>query len=231
MVTNELIIERSIYAALLRVALDLNVTLNPDNYLPISKENQDRYEHDMKALSTFVGIFGFGNPNSKGQKITPRIVIELDAYYPGDIGIQQFMEDTNDNDEYAEYEYPPETKHTSFDIHLVANDSKELRLLHQIMYSALPSKGFIKPFLQDTIEEYLNDNTKLDPTGNLFLEIGNFYDYTNEEKSIIEKIYVYNVKDGLLEEKIDDNNIAPITDISVLLNNQNSDDTLLHIQK
>lgn len=40
MVTSQQIIERSLYVALLRVALSIGRTINPEDYLPISAENQ-----------------------------------------------------------------------------------------------------------------------------------------------------------------------------------------------
>ena len=44
METSQLIIERSLYASLLRVALKLNRTVNPEDFQPISSISQAKQE-------------------------------------------------------------------------------------------------------------------------------------------------------------------------------------------
>lgn len=43
---------------------------------------------------------------------------------------------------------------------------------------------------------------RLAPTGNLFIEIGNYYDHPDVEHGILEKVYTYVCKDGILPEKL-----------------------------
>ena len=214
METSQLIIERSLYASLLRVALKLNRTVNPEDFQPISSISQAKQERAIKALGNkYIGIYGVGNNQSRGIKQVPRITIDLTAYYPGDLGVEQFIiGDIEDNEQYALYEQPWETKDSIFDIHLVAGNSQDMRTLHQIMYTALPARGYIKPFTYNTIKEYL-ENPGLEKTGNLFLNIGNYYDHTDTDHGILEKVYTYNCVDGLLEQTKQDPDISPITEI------------------
>lgn len=214
MVTSQQIIERSLYVALLRVALSIGRTINPEDYLPISAENQKRQAEAIKELGkNYIAIYGVGNNQARGAKTLPRITIELTGYYPGDLGVEQFMiGDKEDNEQYALYEQPWETKDSIFDIHLVAGNSQDMRTLHQIMYTALPARGYIKPFTYNTIKEYL-ENPGLEKTGNLFLNIGNYYDHTDTDHGILEKVYTYNCVDGLLEQTKQDPDISPITEI------------------
>ena len=207
METSQLIIERSLYASLLRVALKLNRTVNPEDFQPISSISQAKQERAIKALGNkYIGIYGVGNNQARGIKQVPRITIDLTAYYPGDLGVEQFIiGDIEDNEQYALYEQPFETKDTMFDIHLVANNSQDMRTLHQIMYTALPARGYIKPFREATLADYLNKPGLL-KTGNIFLQVGNYYDHNDNDHCLLEKVYTYTCVDGLLDQKLSDGN-------------------------
>ena len=220
METSQTVIERTLYASILRVALNAGVTVNPEDYLPVSVENQKRYQQACEALKTFVGIYGVGNSQVRGQKILPRITIDLTSYYPGDLGVEPYMiGDKNENEKFVLYGYPYETKNSSYDVHLVAQTAEQMRLLHQIMYTALPGKGYIRPFVFDTLAKYLQ-NPGLLKSGNLFVQIGNYYDHNDVDHGILEKVYTYDCIDGLLEETIKDANIAPIRDITAIINSE-----------
>ena len=92
METSQIVIERSLYASLLRVALKLNRTINPEDFQPISSKSQMMQERAIKALGNkYIGIYGVGNNQSRGIKQVPRITIDLTAYYPGDLGVEQIM--------------------------------------------------------------------------------------------------------------------------------------------
>lgn len=215
METSQLIIERSLYASLLRVALKLNRTVNPEDFQPISSISQAKQERAIKALGNkYIGIYGVGNNQARGIKQVPRITIDLTAYYPGDLGVEQFIiGDIEDNEQYALYEQPFETKDTMFDIHLVANNSHDMRTLHQIMYTALPARGYIRPFRENTLADYLN-NPGLFKTGNIFLQVGNYYDHNDNDHGLLEKVYTYTCVDGLLDQKLSDGNqVSPIKEI------------------
>lgn len=218
MVTTQEIIERSLYASLMQVTLQLGKTIDPELYLPISAENQKRYQHDLEAIDNFIYIFGVGNNQVRGPKIVPRITIDLNAYYPGNIGTEAFMVgDEKVNNEYRQYNYPFETKNAQFDIHLVANRSEDLRLLHSILYTALPVRGYIKPFLEATLQEYLEHKGLL-KTGNLYIEVSNYYDHNDQEHGLLEKVYSYTVVDSYIEEVFPEGaTFAPIKDISALI--------------
>ena len=219
MITTQEIIERSLYASLMQVALQLEKTINPELYLPVSKENQQKYKAAIDTIGDeFIYIFGVGNNQVRGPKIVPRITIDLNAYYPGNIGTEAFMVgDEKENEEYRQYRYPFETKNAQFDIHLVANKSEDLRLLHSILYTALPVRGYIKPFIEASLQEYLEHKGLL-KTGNLYIEVSNYYDHNDQEHGLLEKVYSYTVIDSYIEEEFsDDDTFAPIKDIRALI--------------
>lgn len=227
MVNTEEIVERTFYICLLQTALKRGLTLNPENYLPLSQENERRFQADKNALSKFIPIYGIGNNQVRGIKTCPRITLELQGFYNGDIGVNKYIiGDKLDNGNYQSSEFPYETKDITLDIHLVSNTQSDMRLLHSIMYEALPSRGYIRPYFNNLTEW---EDGRISPTGNLFIEIGNYYDNQDESHGLLEKVYQYTCKDGILPEKFtEDGELVPITDISVLMGlvEQNESDML-----
>lgn len=217
MVSSEEIIERSFYMSLLRTTLINGLTLDPDNYLPISPAKQELLKNDMARLKKFIYIFGVGNNQSRGPKEVPRITLELQGYYPSTFGVERYsIENLGESSSMFETEYAP--KDTVIDVHLVSNNQEDMRLLHSIMYSSLPSRGYIKPFLGDK-EDYFK--SKLSPSNNIFIEVGNFYDKAELQHGLIEKVYSYTVHNGILPEKLVEE-LPNIKDISVLISPSDS---------
>lgn len=208
MVNSQEIIERSVYDALLRVAIALGYSLDPNDYLPESVENANRLKNDIKALVKYIPIFGTGSASAKDQKTTPRIVVNARGFYPGAIGLPREVIEKGVGQGFTMNEEPYEVLDQYIDVHLVANTQEDLRLLHQIMFWALPQRGYIKPYNE---EKFLF-------SGNLFIEVGNFFDYPNTTLGLLEKVYEYKVFDTLVGEREDvDNDLVPIIDIKVLL--------------
>lgn len=230
MVNLEEVIERSFYISLLHETLKRGLTINPDEYLvngEPTEKTADQFEKDKQAIGKkFIYVFGIGNNLSRGAKECPRITIELNAYYPGELGTEKFsVEEAKENFDVVEYDYT--TKSTNLDIHLVANTQQEMRLLHDIMYHALPAKGYIKPYFND-YEDW--KSTPIGATGNLYIEVGNFYDHPDLQHGLLEKVYTYEVSDGLiLEEVVSQGEIVPIKDISVLIQPECTDGVELNI--
>lgn len=207
MINSQEIIERSVYQALLDVAVGLGYTLDPKNYLPPSAEQEVKFKSDLQKLKKLITIFGTGNAESKGSKVTPRIVVNARGFYPGAIGMPKQLIDKAGIG-YMAYEQPYETIDQQIDVHLVANNQEDIRLLHQIMFWALPQRGYIKPYMEE----------KPLFSGNIFIEVSNFYDSPNNNLGILEKVYQYEVKDCLLESNSPGTEITPIKNIEVLAN-------------
>ena len=222
MVNSQEIIERSIYMALLRVTIELGYGLDPNNYLPVSIENSEKFQQDLKNLNKYIPIIGTGNATSKDQKITPRIVLNARGFYPGNIGLPKELIEKAEGIGFTASEEPYETLDQYMDVHLVASNQDDLRLLHQIMFWALPQRGYIKPY---TAEKFL-------PSGNIFIEVGNFFDYPNVNLGLLEKVYEYRIYDTLIGEKEDViTDIVPMTSVTVLLEKYGLPETLLKIQE
>lgn len=232
MVTSEEIIERSFYIALLHETLKRGMTINPDDYLVDGLPTETtaaKYEDDKKAIGKkFIYIFGIGNNLVRGPKECPRITIELNAYFPGDLGTEkQSVEPSESGEGFDVIEYDYTTKNTNLDIHLVANTQQEMRILHDIMYRALPARGYIKPYFND-YEAWKEQ--AMGTTGNLYIEVGNFYDHPDLQHGLLEKVYTYEVQDGLiLEDLVSEGEIVPIKDISVLIQPEGTDGVELNV--
>lgn len=212
MIESQEIIERSLYTEILNVALALGVTLNPKDYHPPSLINEERFNTDIKNITDsgkpFVGIFGIGNNQSRDQKWVPRITIESQGFYPGDVGLPRNVLQKNVGVGFTSVEIPYEAINQYIDIRLVANTQEDMRLLHTILFSSLPQRGYIKPWPS---EKFL-------PEGNIFLEVFNFYNRQDLTYGILEKVYQFTIFDTLLEVSGITEEIAEITDISFSLN-------------
>lgn len=246
MVTLQEVVERSFYIALLHETLKRGLTINPDDYLidgdnglriP-TQELYQKYLRDKNTIeetlknsgSSFYYVFGIGNNQERGKKDLPRITLELKAWYPGTIGVEKEDLELNSDNVYQAVEYDYETKDTLIDVHLCANTQDEMRILHNIMYKALPARGYLKPYLNN-YEDWKSQ--KIQPSGNLFIEVGNYYDHPDLQHGFLEKVYTYTVYDGLLMEELTDVTYSPITDISCLLkldNNSDSDNLNINIK-
>lgn len=221
MIDSQEIIEQTFYICLLRETLDRGLTINPLDYLDISTvppkptvDGENRYLRDRTSIGDkFISIFGVGNNQSRGSKEVPRITLELKAYYPGSIGLEKEVFDDNRTN-ILDVGY--ETKDILIDVHLCSRTEGEMRTLHDIMYRALPSRGYLTPYLGN-FKEWKAKH--ISPSGNLYIEVGNYYDHQNLDHGLLEKVYTYTVRDGLILTNIVEKNINKIYDISCLLNN------------
>lgn len=221
MINSQEVIERSIYSALLQVAIALGYSVDPNDYLPVSEANAKRLKEDIRKLEKYIPVFGTSNSSSKDQKTTPRIVVNARGFYPGMIGLPKEIIGRVGNG-YTSNEEPYETLDQYIDVHLVAKDQEDLRLLHTILFSSLPQRGYIKPYNED---EFLH-------SGNIFIEVGNFFDYPNDTLGILEKVYQFRVYDTLVGEKEDlPVDFVPITDIGVTLDKYGEKSLLLEIHE
>lgn len=185
------IIERSLYNALLNSAIKENVSLNPVDYIPHTAENIALFKAAKEAIPNYVTIYGMGNNENRGEKVSPRITVNSNGFYPGNVGLIPNVLEKN-GDHYDAIEIPANTIDQIFDIHLVSNNNNHRRLLHKILFRALPQRGYIKNYLE----------TALLPTGNIFIELVNHYDSDDLENGITENVYQFQLSDLLLDEMV-----------------------------
>ena len=208
---NLTIIERSIYQAILEKLISLKYTLDPKNYYPITSVTELQFEQDLQGLIKYIPVFGASNSESKGTKTTPRIVIDSHGFYQGNIGLPKIIEMEAGNS-IQTVEVPYETLDQFIDVRLVSSNQEENRLLHTLLFYSVPYRGYIKPYNKEN----------LGPSGNIFLEVVNFFDNPDLSDGIIEKVYQFRVSDFI----IDNNNEEPITlpkltEVDLEINNNN----------
>lgn len=218
MVSSEEIIERSMYMNLLAVALKAGVTLDPNEYLNDkglpTKETEDKYKEDKSKLKRFVYIFGIGNNQERGIKEVPRITLDLQGYYPGVIGMERYQLDDTDKEHPRMIDTGYNTKDIVIDVHLVSKTQQDMRMLHSIMYKALPTQGYIKPY-KGNKEAFMNSG--LQRSENIYIEVGNYYDHVDTDHGLLEHVYQYKISDGVVSDETLDMELIPIRDISVLI--------------
>lgn len=229
------IIERTFYITLLHETLKRGLTLNPDDYLidsgesvlSPSAETELWFLEDKKNIGDkFIYIFGVSNNQSRGIKELPRITLELKAYYPGDIGLEKEGLELNSEGDFQTIEYDYETKHTLIDVHLCANTEAEMRVLHDILYRALPARGYIKPYINNDYNSWKSKS--LEPSGNFYIEVSNHYDHPDLNHGFLEKVYTYEVRDGMVINKDTNVDYKPLNDIDLILR-KNQSDLSIHI--
>lgn len=213
MIDSQEIIERSVYQSLLNTTIALGFTLDPNKYYPISPQNSSKFEKDKTEVEQqkgfYVYIFGVGNNQAKGMKIAPRIVINSQGFLPGDIGLPKSITENIDGN-YFVSEHPFEAIDQYIDIHLVAEDQNQIRLLQNILANSIPQRGYIKPYTEE----------KPPFDGNIYIEASNFYQVSDNDKGIIEKVYQFTIKDTLLPTNTKLTELPKLVDISLLLNNE-----------
>lgn len=206
------------YMNLLAVALKAGVTLDPNEYLNDkglpTKETEDKYKEDKSKLKKFVYIFGIGNNQERGIKEVPRITLDLQGYYPGVIGMERYQLDDTDKEHPRMIDTGYNTKDIVIDVHLVSKTQQDMRMLHSIMYKALPTQGYIKPY-KGNKEAFMNSG--LQRSENIYIEVGNYYDHVDTDHGLLEHVYQYKISDGVVSDETLDMELIPIRDISVLI--------------
>ena len=217
MVSTEEIVERSVYMNILAVAIKSGHTIDPDDYLENGLptiETEKRYKEDKSKIQKFIYVFGIGNNQDRGIKEVPRITLELQGYYPGNIGMERYQIDDTIKDNLRMIETGYTTKDIVIDVHLISKTQADMRLLHSILYKALPTQGYIKPYFND---KKLFMEEGLLKSDNIYLEVGNHYDHKDNGHGLLEHVYQYKITDGVVSDDISDVDLVPIRDISLLI--------------
>ena len=217
MVSTEEIVERSVYMNILAVAIKSGHTIDPDDYLENGLptiETEKRYKEDKSKIQKFIYVFGIGNNQDRGIKEVPRITLELQGYYPGNIGMEKYQIDDTIKDNPRMIETGYTTKDIVIDVHLISKTQPDMRLLHSILYKALPTQGYIKPYFNDKKLFMAEGLLKSD---NIYLEVGNHYDHKDNGHGLLEHVYQYKITDGVVSDDISDVDLVPIRDISLLI--------------
>lgn len=182
-------VERSIFEAIRQELVDKGLV--PDITTYNTATDMLVFEADLKALAltnTFgfvCEVFNVSGYQANGTKKVPRLVIDSQMFLPSELGGDSTRFYIPSNSGFDATIRPPRAADYFFNIHIVANTTKQLRVLQSLLAIALPRRGYIKFYTEPS----------LTPAGNLFLENLSFIDHPQTEEGIMEKIYRYVIKD------------------------------------
>lgn len=189
------LLERSIFE-------QLRLVLVAEGYLPDITDNarypfvndlmtataQANWDTDLATIKAAKGfaieLFGYSSSDAKGTKKVPRITIETARSMPSEIGAPMdgiYMENPENNATLLKQALPFRASNFDFDIHLVANTARQIRVLNAVLGKALDRVKFI-PYLTLPAETF-------------FIEQFNYFDIPDTIEGIEEKVYSYRVPD------------------------------------
>jgi len=193
-------IEKSIFEALRLEMVDKFLT--PDITTYNLATDQLLWESDLKALSTtnphgFVAeLFGASGYQANNTKKAPRIVIDPQGFFPGELGgdtTRIYQQATpGPGNPYNGLARPPRSANYFVNIHIVANTIKQLRILQALTALSLPRRGYIKFYNEPTFTF----------SGNLYIENIAFLDLPQTQEGVMEKVYRFMIADVFEQECI-----------------------------
>lgn len=188
------LVELTLFHAIRKVVVDNGYC--PDIMSYTNDETGSRaYWAAFEAITTARGfsveVFNNSNPDRKGSKKLPRIIMISESYLPGEIGGDQsrFYKPIG-KDQFRVMQRPPQVVDFSFSIHLVCENGLQYRTCLGILGNAIPTRGYI-PIYQP-FENY-------EPC-NLFIQNISGVPIPSYTDSLLEYVYRYVVKDVWLEE-------------------------------
>lgn len=191
------LLERSIYHA-------LRTTIVQAGYLPdillydienedssVATIEQQRYDIDLDIIREQKGfaieIFNNSPGQAKGTLKLPRIIIETEAFLPGQLGLDTTLDYLKqpDGNYIAEHNnFLSQTSDFYFHVKLLSNTTKQQRALYGIMLMTLPRRGYMKWY-----------NTPPLPYQNLFVNFTTHSEFNLQDEGITEKSYRYEITD------------------------------------
>jgi len=133
-----------------------------------------------------VEVFNNSNPQYKGLKKPPRIVIISENFMPGTTGAEGTEAFLDLGEVYQGYTLPNLLTDFTFRVHLIASTNAQLRELTSILSKAIPFRGFKSLFLS----EYPDEGVQT-----FFINNIGFSDYILASDDLLERVYRYEVDD------------------------------------
>lgn len=195
-----------------------NIMSNDVNEVEIAMEEYNAAIADIVDNNGFcIELFGYTSNNTKGERKTPRIVIDLHQFLPSQIG----------NDTSASYEKirGPEGEHyhrvrkssllsdLTFAVYIVGNNSEQMMVMNKLVMETLPHRGYIKRPEDENLSHHNNYFVRLKDKGHT----------QGLPEGILERYFIYEMPEIDEMDKIYiPGNITPINeiDLEVKLDNE-----------
>ena len=226
----ETLVERSVYHLLRKEVVKRGYLPDIFQYdiqsadATIARSENERYKRDIVAIKNNKGfaieVFNYSTNQAYGDKNVPRIVVQTDAFMPGAIGLDPTRNYVKQPD--GTFSLTKSTELVSdfyFSIYLVANSTKIIRELHDIMVTVMPRRGYINRY----------DDNELRPHSNLLIQYLSTSDISYLAEGIIEKVYKYLTPDvHEVDDRILDITVQEIKEIKV--NTEEGDNNIITVQ-
>lgn len=199
------LVERTIYKAIRAVTEEHGyipvITSYPNTSIGAAAY-QTAIDACVVAKGFAIEVFGHSNPQAKGNKTIPRIVIKPRRVIEGGIGMNvgTVNELNAGNADFKSFTVSGTTSNIHIEVRLVSNTAAQHRILHAILMAAMNFRG------------YLNMYTG---SGQFFYAFIGYNDEENTIEGIIENTYTYEVRDvDMMQQVIIDANVAKINEIT-----------------
>lgn len=210
--TQELI-ELTLWDILRREVVSQGYVPDVHNY-PDTVQGSDDYAQAMLAIATgpkgfAVEVFNNSNPEYKGIKKLPRIVLLSEMMVPGDVGgdgKEVFTPETvNGNQIWNAHIRPPQTIDFTFTVHVLADNAVQVRILNAMVANALPLRGYIPAHIGVVNNDVFN----------IYVENISFATLPYFDQAMLEYSYRYQVKDLFFEDDLFTQSYAPLQEIAL----------------
>lgn len=217
-------LERSIFHILRKKTVEYGYVPDVDNYDFTNPDKEVVRQANLaykEALADIIAdkgfaieLFNYANSQSYGTKKVPRIVVRTEAFLQGQLGTDTTVQYRLDEEgKYKKYQSTSLLSDFYFHVYLIANTTEQIRVLHQIMVTSIPRRGYIPWYDKDFLKH-----------SNLLVRYISSADYEWNAEGIIEKAYRYEIPDAHEVEDylINNEQVAPIEEIVVTMNNDDN---------
>lgn len=146
--TVQQLIERTLYSTIRGICVEHGYSVDITAY-PNSQVGQGNYNTAMNAIFNSKGfaveVFGVSNPQAKGDKKVARIVLQTEAFLPGDVGNEfvQSFEVVSGGSDIKGHIWQGTRNNIHIRISLVSNTAEQARILNAILFAALSNRGWL----------------------------------------------------------------------------------------
>lgn len=157
---------------------------NPDD--TVASNAAKAYQAAMKQIATTKGfcieLLPFSSNQAKGYKKVPRIVIDTLQFLPSFIGNDTQVNYELQGEYYIRTQSESLLSDLDFNVYAVGNDSKQMRIMNNLITQVLPKRGYIKKWNQQFL-----------PSGNFFVKLLDAQKDDDLPEGVMERIFRYQI--------------------------------------
>lgn len=146
--TIQQLIERTLYTTIRGISVEHGYSVDLTAY-PNTQVGQQNYNTAMNGIFASRGfaveVFGVSNPQAKGEKRVARVVLQTEAFLPGDVGNEfvQSFEVVSGGSDIKGHIWQGTRNNLHIRITLSSNTAEQARILNAILFAALSNRGWL----------------------------------------------------------------------------------------